>query len=94
MTGEGLAQVRLVAEELGVLITVDLRRVAAPLDVDQQRGVLDDLLLAARLVGVGINLKCCPCFVFAAVLPMTRKISRVFACDILHQNHSCPVPVR
>ena len=37
MTGEGLAQVRLVAEELGVLITVDLRGVAAPLDVDQER---------------------------------------------------------
>ena len=94
MTGEGEAVHGEVLIPLGVNITVDLWGVAAPLDVDQQRGVLDDLLLAARLVGVGINLKCCPCFVFAAVLPMTRKLSRVFACDILHQNYSCPVPVR
>ena len=49
MTGKGEAQVRLVAEELRVLITVDLRGVAAALDVDEEGSVVHHHLLPGRL---------------------------------------------
>ena len=46
MTGEGETEVRLVAEELRVLVTVHLGRVAAALDVDEERSVLHHHLLS------------------------------------------------
>ena len=42
---------------LGVGITVNFRRVAAPLDVDQERGVLHSVLHPRGFPGVGVRLE-------------------------------------
>ena len=48
MTGKCEAQLGFVAVVLSVLITVDLGRVAAPLDVDEERSVMNNNLLTRR----------------------------------------------